>query len=269
MKNNSIEESNVDKVRRQREEKKIWKKPLPPSPFLMHLNVIGRTQYIEEYMESKNTVKNECAKFFDASLGNALNEVTVVRTQEEPNPEPIRSTKDEKQALNFVMSDLIRNLVSDKSFQSLVMKLKDEPIPYFFQVNGETASTTNSKNATEIDSSKTKLTNIDELSVHSLKSSPEFGTMVENLLENTLANILTEAFNREFSLTSRPRLIALPPKSSHGQVAATASSANLAKGNATPIDGRLLATPLSPTLSVTKSVDMISNIVRNDAEPLF
>jgi len=28
-----------------------------------------------------------------------------------------------------------------------------------------------------------------------------------------VSNIITEAFNKEFSLTSRPRLIALPPKS--------------------------------------------------------
>jgi hypothetical protein len=265
MKNNSLEESNVDKVRRQREEKKVWKKPLPPSPFLMHLNVIARTQYIEEYMESKNTIKNECAKFLDTSLGNAPGENTAARSNEETS-ESILSTKDEKQALDFVMSDLIRNLVSDKSFQSLILKLKDEPIPYFFQVNGDEVGTITTTSKGE-DSSRTKSSG-DDLSVHSLKSSPEFGSMIENLLENTLSNILTEAFNREFSLTSRPRLIALPPKSSQGQMTTTASTANLAKRTATPVmDARSLITPVSPTLSVTKSVDMISNIIKN--EPLF
>lgn len=43
-------------------------------------------------------------------------------------------------------------------------------------------------------------------------SSPLFGSLIENIFENTISNILTEAFNKEFSLTSRPRLIALPPK---------------------------------------------------------
>jgi hypothetical protein len=42
--------------------------------------------------------------------------------------------------------------------------------------------------------------------------SPVFGSIVENILENSLSNILIEAFNDEFSLTNRPRLIALPPK---------------------------------------------------------
>jgi hypothetical protein len=36
--------------------------------------------------------------------------------------------------------------------------------------------------------------------------------MIETIIENTLSNILTEAFNNEFNITARPRLIALPPK---------------------------------------------------------
>jgi hypothetical protein len=43
-----------------------------------------------------------------------------------------------------------------------------------------------------------------------------FCSLIENIFENTISNILTEAFNKEFSLTSRPRLIALPPKLSNG-----------------------------------------------------
>ena len=43
-----------------------------------------------------------------------------------------------------------------------------------------------------------------------------FCSLIENVFENTISNILTEAFNKEFSLTSRPRLIALPPKLSNG-----------------------------------------------------
>ena len=35
---------------------------------------------------------------------------------------------------------------------------------------------------------------------------------MEDIVENTIWNILQEAYHNEFSLTSRPRLIALPPK---------------------------------------------------------
>lgn len=43
-------------------------------------------------------------------------------------------------------------------------------------------------------------------------SLPQFGGIVESILENTISNILIEAFNKEFTITNRPRLIALPPK---------------------------------------------------------
>jgi len=51
--------------------------------------------------------------------------------------------------------------------------------------------------------------------LHNTRSSL-FGSVIENVFENTISNILTEAFNKEFSLTSRPRLIALPPKLTNG-----------------------------------------------------
>ena len=42
-------------------------------------------------------------------------------------------------------------------------------------------------------------------------SLPEFESMVEAVLENTLCNILMEANRGEVNLTARPRVIALPP----------------------------------------------------------
>ena len=58
------------------------------------------------------------------------------------------------------------------------------------------------------------------------KSSPIFSSLIENIFENTISNILTEAFNKEFSLTSRPRLIALPPKLNSPNVIVTATNTN-------------------------------------------
>lgn len=45
-----------------------------------------------------------------------------------------------------------------------------------------------------------------------LKSNPNVTSLVEDIVENTLWNVLQEAYHNEFSLTARPRLIALPPK---------------------------------------------------------
>ncbi|XP_038048739.1 cilia- and flagella-associated protein 65-like [Patiria miniata] len=46
-----------------------------------------------------------------------------------------------------------------------------------------------------------------------LKRLPEFATLLESVLENSLFNIITEASHGEINLTARPRLIALPPSS--------------------------------------------------------
>jgi hypothetical protein len=54
--------------------------------------------------------------------------------------------------------------------------------------------------------------------------SPIFCSLIENIFENTISNILTEAFNKEFSLTTRPRLIALPPKLNSPNVSANHAS---------------------------------------------
>ncbi|KAG5833909.1 hypothetical protein ANANG_G00280920 [Anguilla anguilla] len=42
---------------------------------------------------------------------------------------------------------------------------------------------------------------------------PEFADLVEDVLLNTLQNLMTEAFLGEVLLTARPRTIALPPSS--------------------------------------------------------
>lgn len=127
----------------------------------------------------------------------------------------------------------------------------------------------------------------DEFDAHALKSSPEFGSMIEGLLENTLSNILTEAFNKEFSLTSRPRLIALPPKTAQSQVlsnplSSPSQQAMLMQQKKTPTmdvmsvvsaasrskpaskHGSKPGSAMSPALSVTRSVDLASNALKSD-----
>ena len=42
-------------------------------------------------------------------------------------------------------------------------------------------------------------------------SSEEFPSLLEEILENTIFNIMSEASKREINLTARPRLVALPP----------------------------------------------------------
>lgn len=128
----------------------------------------------------------------------------------------------------------------------------------------------------------------DEFDAHALKSSPEFGSLIEGLLENTISNILTEAFNKEFSLTSRPRLIALPPKTAQSQVLSNPLSSPsqqamlMQQRKKTPTmdvmsvvsaasrskpaskHGSKPGSAMSAALSVTRSVDLASNALKSD-----
>lgn len=61
----------------------------------------------------------------------------------------------------------------------------------------------------------------------SLCRSPEFGDMIEEILLNTLQNLMTEAYLGELVLTARPRVIALPPCSSRSPNFSYSLNANL------------------------------------------
>jgi hypothetical protein len=69
VKNELYTESNLNKIRKTRDEKKLWRKPLPPTPFLLHLNAIARTNYMDKYLEFAKSVKSNCEKYVDPLLG--------------------------------------------------------------------------------------------------------------------------------------------------------------------------------------------------------
>ncbi len=110
LRNNNLEESNLEKVRRRREEKKQWIKPLPPSPFLLHLNIIARSQHADEFLELSKKVKNNSEKFIDPLLGYGAHKSFV----EQSNPDKdslhnkLRCTDQENEAVSFIFSDLLR-----------------------------------------------------------------------------------------------------------------------------------------------------------------
>ena len=132
VKNNLIEESNLERVRKERADKKLWKKPIPPNPFLLNLNVIARTLVFDEYLEFSNSIKNNSTKYVDPILGFGLkqNKLTL---KEIDDGVKIVCNEEENNIIEFVFSDILRSLVTDKSFHSTCQKLKDEEIPYFFQ----------------------------------------------------------------------------------------------------------------------------------------
>ena len=51
--------------------------------------------------------------------------------------------------------------------------------------------------------------------------SAEFTSILEGALENTLMNVVEEAFNQEYKITARPRLVALLPRPKSGDNGST------------------------------------------------
>ncbi len=109
--NNYLLESTVDKLRRHRIETKVINKPVPPTPYLMHLNVLSRTQYITEYLQSSNK-KESANKYIDGLLGSigemTSNETSLLTMDDDK----VFCTDDEREAVVFVLSDVLRYLAT-------------------------------------------------------------------------------------------------------------------------------------------------------------
>ncbi|CAF1104404.1 unnamed protein product [Rotaria sordida] len=290
--NYELDESNIDRARRLRANirKQQNTRPQMPIPELLHLAFTARTLVYNEYLDlCTNT--NELGKFFiDTCLGgdyrSKSSKKRSKKTEEDEliddadddddefntnNNDQITVTVEETDLLCSTLSDLLRNLLSDRVFADTLPEMIAEKIPYFSQLQYTRSSKTNNQqqqqqrqesrllkdyqtrtnldeiNTTEPDQSflwssiepENTLNNRSELISKAkivkqtlstpsslsdfeqqknlddnerLKNNPNITSLIEDILENTMWNILQEAYHNEFSLTARPRLIALPPK---------------------------------------------------------
>lgn len=80
------------------------KKPQPPSPFLLHLNVLAYTQYADDYYQSKPKII-ESEKFIDGLLSDTaeITEPKAVNASEK-----VECNEEELDTLKFIFTDLIR-----------------------------------------------------------------------------------------------------------------------------------------------------------------
>jgi hypothetical protein len=92
----------------------MWNKPIPPRPFVLHLNIIARTQYLSDYMQAANTSK-ESTKFIDGLLGSVaemshtpFNESPTVSMATYNELKKSTGSDDEIDALTFILSDVLR-----------------------------------------------------------------------------------------------------------------------------------------------------------------
>ncbi|KAM9284669.1 cilia- and flagella-associated protein 65 [Cariama cristata] len=233
-----------------KEASRVWIKPEPPKPILLHLGVTARSYSIEDFFSN---FTSEIPKYFLSRpfSGRPLDSKFVYgsKDRDRMDVEPkwlslASASKQELQIVTDILTGVIRGLLENTQFHDAVRRSLDEPIPYFSQFQREESAELQDRRQCsmvpsrvsalpdhypEKDGERKELRqeaspNNDlleswEIFHHEqlreqkemMSRQPALGTLVELVLENTLQNILIEASRGEVVLTARPRVIALPP----------------------------------------------------------
>ncbi|XP_076858756.1 cilia- and flagella-associated protein 65 isoform X2 [Brachyhypopomus gauderio] len=219
--------------------------PQPPRPALLHLGVTARSHSLLEYQAHfpSHFHKHHIYRSGQPQLSqSASGEGRLSRYVPSFTPGP------ERDILTYILTSLLRNLLDDPEFHQALRSTASEQVPYFSQLRPATPppsqppapSATHSPRLAEgaCSSEPTPAPHpphrastavegwvgsqaCPELN-HELRTkvkesilrSPEFSDLLDEILLNTLQNLMMEALLGELVLTARPRIIALPPCSS-------------------------------------------------------
>ncbi|XP_073401523.1 cilia- and flagella-associated protein 65 isoform X2 [Dendrobates tinctorius] len=227
---------------------RVWARPHPPVPLQLHLSVTGRSHHTPDFL---NQFQDDLLRHFQQRPYKKKMEIPVpVKLQPEtgePDRYRERPSDAQQEMTRDVMTSIIRNLLDDKQFHEALIQIQNEPLPYFTQLRSSESRPTTTDAAPEDQSvmvaesappaaeeempadsrvisrdmtheetqTKPMLIPQDEQR-EKIKRTPVFSQLVESILENTLQNIMTEANRGEVVLTTRPRVIALPPATPRG-----------------------------------------------------
>ncbi|XP_065655689.1 cilia- and flagella-associated protein 65 isoform X4 [Hydra vulgaris] len=208
--------------------------PSPPKLLFVHLFVYVNTHFRNTFHDDTEDIYFINRKSLTKSLSDKC----------------IKISEEEYSIINTVLALLTRDCLHDKDFESHVVHIKEEAVPYFgmfaqvpdtneaYDVNREnTISQSNSKSNQELKQSlqyvPDKILDEEIKQIHynesnenvenkfsgdtslesreQLKRCDELRCIIKKILDNTLYNILSEAAYGEISLTDRPQLIAVPP----------------------------------------------------------
>ncbi|KAI1899114.1 hypothetical protein AGOR_G00058210 [Albula goreensis] len=178
--------------RAQREAEQVWRKPEPPRPTLLHLGVTARSHSPQEFQSCFPS------RFSTHYLQRAGQPTSPCRPQ--CRDSALLRHESEREIITHVVSSILRSLLDDPQFHQSLVETSADP---------DTLSDSKLHHEGLKESEQEQ-----HLSVQSaIRRSPEFADLVEDVLLNTLQNLMTEAFLGELLLTARPRTIALPPSS--------------------------------------------------------
>ncbi|KFO91785.1 Coiled-coil domain-containing protein 108, partial [Buceros rhinoceros silvestris] len=232
-----------------KEASQVWVKPEPPKPILLHLGVIARSHSIEDFFSNFTSEFPKyflSCPFSNWSLESKFVDGSSDRDRMDMDPKWLSLAAASKQELEIVtdiLTGVIRGLLENSQFHDTVRRSLDEPIPYFSQFRcAESAVPQDRKQCSTVFSRVSaspdlypekdgerkerrqetppnndlleswKIFHYERLreQKETMRRQPALGSLVEQVLENTLQNILIEASRGEVVLTARPRVIALP-----------------------------------------------------------
>uniref|UniRef100_A0A8C5PWI0 Coiled-coil domain containing 108 n=1 Tax=Leptobrachium leishanense TaxID=445787 RepID=A0A8C5PWI0_9ANUR len=238
---------NRESRKAEKEAQRLWPKPEPPVPYHLHLSVTGRSHHTADFL---NQLQEEFQHHFQYRLLKETEEKPVLVYLQPETGEPDQSQRkpvpEQQNLVVDIMVSIIRNLLDDQQFQEALSQIQNDPIPYYGQLSttatplnpggtstsadlngsdlkpnmlvaeeGEheqnTADIPSPRGPREEEQSEVKHHQVDEEVKEKIRRSSTFSYLMESVLENTVRNIMVEANRGEVVLTSRPRVIALPP----------------------------------------------------------
>ncbi|NXD06142.1 CFA65 protein, partial [Nothocercus nigrocapillus] len=119
---------------------RLWTKPEPPRPMLLHLGVTARSHSIEDFFSN---FSSDFPKYFlNCSFKDQRSENESVHGSRKRDGTVMRpdwlslaaASKQEIQIVTDILTGVIRCLLEDTQFHDRVTRSLDEPIPYFSQL---------------------------------------------------------------------------------------------------------------------------------------
>ncbi|KAE8581375.1 hypothetical protein XENTR_v10024768 [Xenopus tropicalis] len=270
--------------RAEKEAQRFWARPEPPAPLQLHVSVTGRSHYIPDFLNQfQNDFQRHFQHRLPIKQAEGPAYMDLQPETGESEVKPKKLPPETQEMATDIMASIIRSLLEDKHFHEELAQTRKDPLPYFSQLGGqgnlpgmekiprnvelmpsegmpatslisqeeqeEEGTATNSpiapKEGSLIEYQRNQ-SKLDEELKEKAKRTPAFSHLVESVLENTLLNILTEANRGEVVLTTRPRVIALPPVTPRG-ISPTSTARSLSLGQ------NMAGTPTTKPHTVTDS----------------
>ncbi|XP_040295968.1 cilia- and flagella-associated protein 65 [Bufo bufo] len=245
-----------------KEVQRVRTRPQPPVPLQLHLSVTGRSHHTPDFLIQ---FQNDFPRHFQQRPYKRKVEkpapVTLQPETGEPDRYREKPSAAQQEMARDVMTSIIRNLLDDKQFHEALSQIQKEPLPYFAQLRSTASDPDTADISVSAEHGAKPLESVEEEmprgarvvpgdvaheeteaklmlvpqgeQKEKIKRAPIFSQLVEAILENTLQNIMTEANRGEVVLTTRPRVIALPPTTPRGMTP-TSSGCTVSKAQDVP-----------------------------------